>query len=71
MICEKCWDDAYQRAHLRGGTRADHYWTLILERVDRSCNLREQAGQFWDDEQQMDRRRVAVPGLEYGHEESA
>ena len=59
MTCEKCWADAYQRAQHRRGPQVSHYHELLLERVDRPCSPREQAGSFWDDEQQVDQRLAA------------
>ncbi len=63
MTCEKCWDDARQLAaqHNSGATEA-WYRVLLTERREHPCSPREQAGQFWDDDRQIDRRRLADLG---------
>ena len=54
--CEKCWGDAYMRYRDKGGTQTDHYNDLIKERKDNPCTPKEQAGQWWDEEKQIDTR---------------
>lgn len=55
--CEKCWNDAYSRyiSHPMK-SQVDHYADLIKERKDNPCPPKEQAGQFWDKENQCDTR---------------
>ena len=60
MMCEKCWRDAALAAHLRGGSQTDHYQTLLLQRVNTPCTPEEQAGEYWDEEKQIDRRKIEV-----------
>lgn len=55
--CEKCWEDAYSLTlvyPMKG--QAEHYSNLILERENKPCSKREQAGQFWDEKTQCDKR---------------
>lgn len=54
MICEKCWADAFDGGY---SDQVDNYRRLIQERKDNPCNPREQAGQWWDEERQVDTRR--------------
>ena len=56
--CEKCWDDAGIRARETGKSKAECYQELINERNDNPCSSKEQAGQWWDEEKQIDRRYV-------------
>lgn len=42
--CEKCWSDAFMRAHLRGSHQADEYGKLLKERKDKPCTPEQQAG---------------------------
>ena len=56
--CEKCWADAYRRALSQPMiSQSKHYHDLLKERKDSPCAPREQAGQFWDEEKQCDRRK--------------
>lgn len=59
--CEKCWEDA-RRIHFRQPRRGeelyDVYKRLLDERKDNPCTPREQAGQFWDEEKQIDKRLI-------------
>ena len=54
--CEKCWDDAGIRSRFIGKRKVECYHDLLEERKNNPCSLREQAGQFWDEENQCDRR---------------
>jgi len=55
--CEKCWSDAYLRMMCDPSkSQAEHYRDLLRERDKNPCSPREQAGQFWDEEKQVDRR---------------
>ena len=56
--CEKCWGDAYLRSLYSGKSQGECYTELLEERSDNPCSPQEQAGQFWDDEKQCDRRMV-------------
>ncbi len=60
--CEKCWDDAGMRmASNPHKSKSEHYHDLLKERTDSPCTPKEQAGQFWDEEKQCDRRMVSKP----------
>ena len=52
--CEKCWKDAYDP--YSSISQAERYRQLIEERNDNPCSPKEQAGQFWDEEKQIDTR---------------
>lgn len=54
--CEKCWYDAYNAGKVEGGSQAERYFYLLAKRQDNPCSPREQAGQFWDEEKQCDKR---------------
>ena len=55
--CEKCWADAYMRMLSQPTkSQSEHYRGLLEERKDNPCTPREQAGQFWSEEKQCDRR---------------
>ncbi len=57
--CEKCWGDAYLRLQSNPWkTQVDCYLELLVERKDNPCSPRERAGQFWDEEKQMDKREA-------------
>ena len=56
--CEKCWGKAYTRSRATGRDQAECY-QVILKEVENSGNLctpKEQAGDWWDEENQRDRR---------------
>lgn len=57
--CEKCWADAY-RAEMADTSKcqAEHYEEIRDRRTlfGPICTPQEQAGQFWDEEKQCDRR---------------
>lgn len=55
-MCEKCWEDAYLRMIGNGKSQADNYMDILEERKDSPCSLQEQAGQFWSEEYQCDKR---------------
>ncbi|MFA5409335.1 MAG: hypothetical protein WC343_11245 [Bacilli bacterium] len=54
--CEKCWGDAYLRSYCTGISQGEAYQELLVERRDNPCTEKEQAGQFWDEDQQIDTR---------------
>lgn len=56
--CEKCWGDAYYRHITTGKSQSDCYKELLREREHNPCTPREQAGQWWDEEKQCDRRQL-------------
>jgi len=57
-MCEKCWADAYQWGY---GDQAEEYQRLLLDRKARPCTPREQAGQWWDEDKQIDSRQDMKP----------
>ena len=52
MICEKCWADSYDpyKEH------AIAYDKLLESRKENPCSPKEQAGQYWNEEKQIDER---------------
>lgn len=56
--CEKCWSDAYLKSILTGKSQIACYQQILKERKDNPCSPREQAGQFWDEDKQIDNRKV-------------
>jgi len=54
--CERCWGDAFSRSYGTGRSQAECYQEILLERKDNPCSPRDQAGQFWDEENQCDIR---------------
>ena len=54
--CEKCWGDAYMRSLYGNKSQGECYHELLEERKYDPCTPREQAGQFWDEEKQCDKR---------------
>lgn len=56
--CEKCWGDAWLRSQNNDKSQSDNYQELLIERQDNQCTVQEQAGQFWDEEKQRDRRKI-------------
>jgi len=56
--CEKCWDDSYLMTFGTGKDRAEVYNELLKERENNPCTEKEQAGQFWDDEKGIDKRKI-------------
>jgi hypothetical protein len=59
ISCEKCWEDS--KALMRSGFYEDHYSAykaLMREReaAGKICSPKEQAGMFWDEEKQIDKR---------------
>ena len=58
--CEKCWGKAYTRSRITGKDQATCYQE-ILDEVDKTgviCSPKDRAGQFWDEEKQVDRRSI-------------
>jgi hypothetical protein len=62
VSCEKCWWDAHTL--VRDGVFTnipEAYSYLIKKRNDNPCTPKEQAGQFWDEEKQIDIRLIKKP----------
>lgn len=58
-MCERCWADAYMRLMAQPmKTQAQCYEELIEERRDTPCTPQEQAGSWWCELHQMDRRSL-------------
>lgn len=58
MCCEKCWSDAYYLSHSTGKSQGDCYLELLAQRKDNPCSPREQAGEYWDEQRHIDRRKL-------------
>jgi len=58
--CEKCWADAFDPY----GDHVEAYRKLLQERKNHPCSPKEQAGQWWDEESQSDKRNWAEGGDE-------
>ncbi len=56
MSCEKCWNDAGIMAASGLGLKHEIYHELLKERQDKPCSPKEQAGEWWDEERQCDKR---------------
>ena len=56
--CEKCWGDAYMYSFGTSQTQSEAYHELLEERKENPCTPIEQAGQFWDEEKQVDKRSI-------------
>lgn len=56
--CEKCWSDAYIRSIATGKSQGECYLDLLEERKDNPCTPKEQAGDYWDEEKQCDKRVI-------------
>ena len=56
MCCEKCWGDAWIMAQWNGKSQVENYYTLLEERKNNPCTPREQAGEYWDEKKQIDKR---------------
>jgi hypothetical protein len=54
--CEKCWSDSYFIWRLTGKPREECYSKLLKEREANPCTPKQQAGDWWDEEKQIDRR---------------
>jgi len=60
--CEKCWEDSYGRWRENPERdRMEHYNDLLRERAGgNACSPKEQAGQFWDEENRCDIRLIKM-----------
>jgi hypothetical protein len=56
--CEKCWEDAFLESYGSGQSQSQAYHKLLEERKDNPCSPKEQAGQWWDEENQCDSRTL-------------
>ncbi len=56
--CEKCWEDAYLISCGSMKSQTECYYELLEERKDNPCTPKEQAGQWWDEEKQIDIRKL-------------
>jgi hypothetical protein len=56
VTCEKCWSDAFDPYSPE--SQVDRYHRILKERKDHPCTPRQQAGQWWDDELQVDTRKL-------------
>ena len=56
--CEKCWGDAFTKSYGGNGDQVDWYLKLLKERKDKPCTPKEQAGDYWDEDKQMDSRDI-------------
>ena len=54
--CEKCWSDAFRRSYGGSKSQSECYQELLKERENNPCSPKEQAGQWWDEENQCDSR---------------
>jgi len=57
--CEKCWGRAFTRAYCNGTSQSEEYQKLLKENEGK-CSPEEQAGEWWDEEKQID-KRYATP----------
>ena len=57
-MCEKCWGKAYLRSRYAGESQAECYHDILkeVEESGKLCTPQEQAGDWWDEENQRDRR---------------
>jgi len=55
-MCEKCWSEAYRKSLYNGKSQSDCYLDILEERKDNPCSPQEQAGGWWDEEKQCDKR---------------
>ena len=58
--CEKCWEDAWEMSQYNFKDQPTNYKKLLEERKDSPCTAKEQAGQFWDEENQIDKRKIKL-----------
>ncbi len=54
--CEKCWGDAFRRSYGGSKSQSECYHELLEERKNNRCTPKEQAGEWWDEENQCDTR---------------
>lgn len=58
--CEKCWGKAFTRSRVTGKSQAECYREILAETEKRgeTCTPKEQAGDYWDEEKQIDIRSI-------------
>ena len=56
--CEKCWGDAYDQSRWSGKEQYTCYQEFLDKRKKNPCSPKEQAGQFWSEEKQCDKRDI-------------
>ncbi len=59
MMCRKCWNEAYLRTCTDPWkSQVKHYCDIIDEKEEsgKICTPEEQAGEYWDEEKQIDSR---------------
>ena len=57
-MCEKCWADAYMMTMGEPNrSQSECYQELLIKQYN-VCSPREQAGQWWDEEEQIDIRKL-------------
>jgi len=54
--CERCWGDAFHKSRITGRSQGECYTELIEERKNKPCTQKEQAGDYWNEENQCDKR---------------
>lgn len=57
MTCEKCWVDAFIKHITTGKSQSECYQDIQVERKDNPCSPEEQAGNWWDEKTQSDKRK--------------
>ena len=57
--CEKCWWDAAKMARDGLGDRVELYHKLLKQRDKTPCSPKEQAGDYWNEEKQIDARKFS------------
>ena len=60
VACEKCWSDARKLMFHTGIDIVEAYHELLKERENNPCSPEEQAGEYWDEEKQIDRRILTL-----------
>ena len=56
MLSEKCWAEAARIVYGTGRDQYEAYKEVLERRKGNPCSQQEQAGDWWDEELQMDRR---------------
>lgn len=56
--CEKCWGDAFSISYGTSQTQSEAYQELLEERKENPCTPEEQAGQWWDNVNKIDKRNM-------------
>lgn len=56
--CEKCWNESYRKMMDGLYSSQMEAYRALLKENDGKCTPKEQAGQWWDEELQMDRRNI-------------